>query len=437
MIKRYILLTLCILILCVYLSLQFVQGSTFSADLDLRSEAIILVNLDTAQTVYERNSTKKMYPAALTKIMSYVVVAEHVSDLDGTTVSIKKSVIQPLLGTGSTVSGLKDSEIYTVNQLLHSMMIASANDSTLALADLVGNGDMQKFVEMMNQKAAELGCKHTHFMNAHGLHDENHYTTAADLAIITRHAITLQGFTEMVSLSTSYVLGDERYPLVTTNSLIDRSRGGKYHYPLATGVKPGHSNEAGYCMVASASNANSTYLCVTMGAKIKDESSQKISDNYAMLDARSLFSWAFNNLSMKTVVKKDSPLGEVNVKLSSQKDTVLMYPVSNFSCILPKEINPSSVDIKVDKPPSINAPIVTGQKIGTATLRYANTDLATIDLVAAEDITQNKFLYVLDFVSGTASSIWFKVSAIAVIVLVSCYIVVVVIYNHHKKQRKN
>ena len=163
--------------------------------------------------------------------MTYIVVYENVEDPDNTTVTISEKIRDELLGTGSSLSGIQVGDILTVKQLLYCMMIPSGNDAALALADFVGGGDVQKFVDMMNEKAAELGCTNTHFMNPHGLHDDEHYTTARDLAIITQYAMMLPDFMDITNTTNIYYKpyggpdAEEKRLLVTTNRLIHKKPG--------------------------------------------------------------------------------------------------------------------------------------------------------------------------------------------------------------------
>ena len=182
-----------------------VKAAAYEPDFEPVSQGVILVNLDTEAVVYEKNADLRLEPASTTKIMTYIIAAEHISDLEGTMITAKKEVLDRLDGTGSSTMGLQDDETLSAMDLLHGLMIRSGNDASLVLADYVCNGDINQFVEMMNQKAQELGCQDTHFTNPHGLHDENHYTTARDLYLITKYAMTLPNFME-ISSKVSYVL---------------------------------------------------------------------------------------------------------------------------------------------------------------------------------------------------------------------------------------
>lgn len=407
------------------------DAATFNIDFNTTTESITLINLDTDTPVYQKNPDVKRSPASITKIMTYIVVSEHVPDLEGTTVTVTNEILEILSGTGSSISGLAAGETLSVYQLLHCLMIPSGNDAALVLADYVGNHDVMAFVEMMNEKALELGCNNTHFMNPHGLYDPEHYTTANDMAKITTYAMKLPHFSEITNETVSYILGDD-WPLVTTNSLIDPINGGSYYYKYAKGIKTGHLDEAGYCLVSTAVRGGYTYLCVAMGAPSID-----IKTNGAMVDSKSLYIWAFDNLEIKTVISSEQPVREVDLEYAWNKDSILLVPAKDFSTVLPVNVEISSIDISTDVPESIKAPVEAGEKVGTATLSYANQPLATIDLVASESVERSQFLYSLSVFKNIVTSKWFIISVVIVVVLLVIYLILTMIYNNRgKKKRK-
>ncbi len=153
-----------------------VQAAEFKIDFETHCTALYLENIDTDTVVYQKNQDERRYPASTTKIMTYIIVAEKVADLKNTMVTVKSSIIHMLDGTGSSMAGLKAGEKLSVYQLLNCLMIPSGNDAALVLADYIGDGDINQFVTLMNQKAKALGCTHTHFANPHGLNDPDHYT---------------------------------------------------------------------------------------------------------------------------------------------------------------------------------------------------------------------------------------------------------------------
>ena len=403
------------------------QAVTFNIDFETDSESISLVNLDMDTVVYEKNPHQRRGPASVTKIMTYIITVENVPDLEGTVVNVKDETLDSLLGTGSSLSGIQKGDRLTVYQLLHCLMIPSGNDAALVLADYVGGGDVSKFVDLMNQKAVELGCNNTHFMNPHGLPERNHYTTSSDMAKIARYAMTLPHFSEITNQVVSTIIVEDR-PLVTTNKLIDKVRGGDYYYKYAKGIKTGHADETtGYCLVSTAVSDGYTYLCVALGSP--DEGGAEV-------DSKNLYRWAFNSLEIKQVMNSDTPIGEVKVNYAWNKDSMMLTAQGSLSTILPVSVSSSSIEVVTNIPDSVNAPIVAGQKIGTATLKYANQDLETVDLLASEDVPINYFVFFIDMVTALATSKWFIACIIIVIVLLTFYILLTTRYNKNKKIKK-
>ena len=426
-------------VFCVSLAPCRAQAAVFDAGFEPSSKAVELVNLDTGMSVYEKNPQEKREPASTTKIMTYIIVAEQIADLQGTQVTVRQEVLDQLLGTGSSMSGIEAGDVATVYQLLNCMMVPSGNDAALVLADYVGGGDVSKFVDLMNEKAQELGCTGTHFANPHGLHDENHYTTAADLAKISRYAMKLPYFMDICSqLSYSYTpVGGPNTSTtltLTTTNLMLLSTYDQYYYRYAKGIKTGHTDESGYCLVTSASADGYSYLCVLLGAPDVDESGKEIETHSEMLDAAKLFRWALTSLELKKIISTDDTLGEVKLSYAWNKDTLRLQAAQSFSAILPKDVSASSIVITKSVPESVEAPVKKGDVIGTATLSYANETLATVNLVAAESVERSELLHTTDAVNSVLTSKWFLLTAAAIVFLLAVYIILAVIYNRKRKK---
>jgi len=416
------------------------DAAIFNSDVETVSKAVYLLNLDTDIVVFEKNSNEKLYPASTTKIMTYIVTVENVKDIKNTKVVVEKEILDRLIGTGSSMSGLEQfvGQAVTVYDLLNCLMIKSGNDAALLLADFVGNGSVQAFVDMMNEKAKKLGCKNTHFVNPHGLHDEDHYTTAQELAIITKYAQTLPEFNEISNTVSTYLSVDaeKQYPLITTNYLIDEKRGGDYYYEYAKGIKTGTTDEAGYCLVSTASNSGYTYLCVVLGAPSVDPMGNEIEENGAMRDTAAMYKWAFKNLQLKSVIDEQTPVCEIPIELAWNQDTVQLVPQGSFSTILPADIENSSIDIVTDIPDSLTAPVIEGNIIGTATISYANQELTKVNLIAGETVERSKILFFLDSAKKILRSKWMILAITIVAVLLVIYAVVTAIYNKKRNNNK-
>lgn len=409
-----------------------VNAAEFNVDIKLKSKSVYLENLDTGNVVFSKDPDERRFPASTTKIMTYIITAEHVSDFKKTYVTVKSDVLHLLDGTGSSVAGLEADEKLSIYQLLNCLMIPSGNDAALILADYIGGGDISKFVGMMNDKAKKLGCKNTHFENPHGLNDPNHYTTVTDMATITKYALTLPMFAEISNTVTSDCLGDDRY-LVTTNYMIDENRGGEYFYPYAQGIKTGSTgNDSGYCLVSTAVKNGYTYLCVAYGAPYEDENGE-LYDNGAMIDSAELYRWAFDNLSIKSILDKNDLVKEIKIDFAWNKDTIQLSPADGFSTIMPDDVSIESIDRIYDVPDHIEAPIKEGDHVGWVTLSYANQDLAKIELLASESVDRSELLTAVDGLKKIASSKWFIITLAVIFILVVIYFIVAAVYNRRKK----
>ncbi len=401
---------------------------SFDPGIETNSDYIYLINLDTDTPIYQKNADKRCYPASTTKIMTYIIVTEKVKDLENTMVPIKESVLNELEGTDSSVAGLYnyiDKEI-SVLELLYCMMVPSGNDAALVLADFVGNGDVSAFVDLMNQKAKELGCKNTHFTNPHGLHDEEHYTTAYDLYKITEYAITTPHFTDITNTTTYYLSLDEdgESPLVTTNSMINENAEGDYYYEYARGIKTGTTDEAGFCIVSTAMNEGVAYMCVAMHAPCYDENGEYL-DNGAMQDSKALYEWAFGGMDLQEVVGEQTPVCEINVNYAMGKDTLRLVPEYAYSTMLPVDREKNDLKIEPNVSESIDSPITKGTRVGTATVYYKNQPLTTINLVADETIEKSELVYIMTVVKNVVTSPIFIIAAAFVLVLFIAYLIFV------------
>lgn len=408
-------------------------AAVYQPDVELYSKAYMLINLDddSYPVVAQKNQDQKMYPASLTKIVTAIVTLNNVSNLQEQ-VTVSESAFNILLGTGAQVAGLKIGDTLTVEQLLYLNMVHSACDASEVLAEHVG-GTRENFVKMMNDYAASLGCTGTHFVNPDGLHDENHYTTAQDMAKITLDALKNSTFTK-IAYTVEYEYGGMNY--YNTNLML-RPGYVSYYYEYAKGIKTGSTSEAGYCVITTASKEGYNYLAVVMGAPVIDYNKDGYVEKCSFIDAASLFDWAFGSLKYSTIAEQNEIFDEVAVKNGKDADTVRLAAKSDVTRIVPNGLNKSNIIVKVkDKPESISAPVQKGQSVCTADIIYADEVIAEVELVAAQDVELSTFLTVLnavkDFFSLTAVKIILAVLALGAAVYIALWISKI---NKKKKRR--
>ena len=290
----------------------FPNYKTKSTEFKTNSGAVILFNTNTGSIVYQKNAYKKMYPASTTKIITAIITLEN-CNLDDTATVSENAINLP---AGYVSAYLQVGEKLSINDLLHLLLIVSANDAANVLAEHVG-GSTENFSNMMNSKAKEIGCKNTNFTNPYGCHNENHYSTAYDLCLIANYAMQNEVFRQIVSTktyTTSPTSMSESKKLMNTNRLLhqynreDNSEN-IFYYEYATGIKTGYTEQAKNCLVASAKKDNIEYIAVIL-------SSQTSEDNYnsqRYSDTKNLFSTAFENYSLHTIKNMDDIITTVEI----------------------------------------------------------------------------------------------------------------------------
>ena len=269
-------------------------GSTPALDFTPHTETLLLVDRDSGETLYSQNADVVRPMASLTKIMTYIVTTEAISDLEGTEMTIQKEPLKELEGRGASVCGLEDrvGDSLPVLEVLYGLMLPSGCDAGVELAWFVGNGNPQTFVDRMNAKAQELGCANTRYVDAHGLSDGNQ-TTALDLCKIVECAMEKPHFWEMVN-TLSHQMPGASTPIYNSNSMMNPVSGGRYYNRYVHGIKTGYTYEAGRCLVSTATKGDRNFLCVALGG---DYSQATGYSNNAMLDTSSLYEWAFENFT--------------------------------------------------------------------------------------------------------------------------------------------
>ena len=430
-IRRIIAVLLAVPVMLFAMSVS-VSALNFDCDVEQYSDTILMVNMDTGMEVFVKEADTRRYPAALTKIMTYIVVVEYYDDLD-TRVTVKESCIDSVYSLGMNCSGVDNyiGKTLSVTDLLYAMMLPSGQDATMVLADAVGEGDYHKIVEMMNTKAEELGCTDTHFTNPFGNHSEDHYTTARDLYKITKYAMGLPLFSKICNTTTYYVNEDDE-PFITTNYLVDAARGASYHYTYATGVKNASSQEAGRCLVATAICDGYTYMCICMHAPYDEYGEEN--EQYCMIEAANMFRWAFLGLAFQTPVTKETPVCEQAVDHAWDTKSILLTPEHDLNVILPYDYTEGDVRIVPDNTDSVSAPIKKGDVVTSATVMYRGEAFTSINLVAAQDVGVSPILFFTDTIGGILRSPWFLIAVGLVVILFIVYVTVSSSYT--KKRRK-
>lgn len=428
--KKTIRMFLSVLISAVILLSSFSAfGAIYNPDIKLYSEAYLLVNLDDGSypVVAEKNADKRMYPASLTKIVTAMVTLNKIQDI-GLTTSMSQEAFDVLLGSGAQVAGLKVGETLSIEQLLYLTLVHSACDATEVLAEYVA-GSREKFVVMMNEYAKSLGCEGTNFTNPDGLPDENQYTTANDLLKITLDSLKNDTFVK-ISTAKQYEYNGMMY--YHTNLMLQPGYL-SYYYPYAEGIKTGSTTDAGYCVITKASKDGYNYLAIVLGAPVIDYNNDGYDEKCSFIDAASLFKWAFNSLKFSTLFEEGEIVSEVAVKNGKKADTVQLVADKKTNAIVKSSFDKSTAIIEVvDKPEEVSAPVRKGDTICKANVIFGDETVATVDLVAAEDIELSTFLSIINSIKGFLSSTIVKIIIIAAVLFIAIYIILVI--NNAKKR---
>lgn len=409
------------------------NAATYEPDRKIYAEAYMLINLDddSYPVVAQKNADEKLYPASLTKIVTTMVVLNNVKDLQAKT-KMSQSAFDATLGTGAQVAGISVGDELTIDELLYLTMVYSACDACQVLAEYV-SGTSAAFVDAMNKYVESLGCKDTHFVNPDGLHDDNHYTTARDMATITLAALKNSDFVKY-STTTEIKYGDIN--LGHTNLMLHQGYL-TYYYEYAQGIKTGSTEEAEYCVITKASKDGYNYLAVVLKSPQQKINGESYETKCSFVDAKSLFEWAFDSLKYTTLVSKDEVIGEVAVEDGKDADSVQLIAKIDTNVIVPAALDKSAIIIEmVDKPEVLKAPIVKGQNVCKANVIYGDEVIATIDLVAADNIELSTFLKIINAIKAFLGTTAVKIACAAVVLFIIVYVFLVISNSKKKKKRR-
>ena len=370
---------------------------------NLSSEAVLLMEASTGKVVYEKNGYEKKYPASTTKIMTAILAIEH-CNLNETATASEFAINS--VPSGYSTANIQIGETLSVKDLLYALMLQSANESAVILAEHV-SGSQEAFANLMNEKAKELGCKNTHFINPNGIHNENHYTTAYDLALITQYAMKNQTFRDIVKTTSFTLPATTSYPsesrtYANTNNLIiydARNRPDNYYYKYATGVKTGYTSAAKNCLVASAEKNGIEYISVVLGASITYESTGSVSHRY--VDTISLFDYAFDNFSFRKLKSANNLIKTIKIENGKKDENSLdLLIASDVNSLVSLDNKSNQINPEITLKEGLSAPIAKGDIVGTISYKVEGINYTT-DLIAGNDVEEykpNKIgLYILIF----------------------------------------
>ena len=393
-------------IMILSMSLSFIP--VYGEPPEVTAPSAILIDAKTGKVLYEKNADEKRYPASTTKVMTGLLAVEN-GNMDDI-ITIGKN--PPLVERGSSQIYLITDEKLTMEQLLYSMMLESANDAAVAIAEHI-SGSVEEFSKLMNNKAKELDATNTNFVNPNGLHDDNHYTTAKDLAMIAKHAMTLDKFRDIVK-EVKYTVPktnkqEERNYITNTNKLIWKTYD-KFRYEYATGIKTGYTVKSKQCLVGGAKKGDLELISVVMGAE-----GQNI-----YTDTVALFEYGFASFQNVEILKKNQIVTTVSIKEGKEKINLLA--AEDFSLVLSQdERDKVKTEIKTNK--TIKEPIEKGEILGEMLVYADEKEVKRINLLSSVEISAPQKL----------NSYWW----LWIVAAFLLYRTIVTIYKVKRRRHKN
>ncbi len=344
--------------------------SVKAVDITEYSESAILVEPTTGKVLYEKDADTRRAPASMTKIMSMILIMDAISN-GNLSLDDKVMISENASSMGGSQVYLNTGDSYKVEELLKSIAIASANDAVVAMSEKIA-GTEEKFVEMMNNKCQELGCTNTNFMNPHGLDQDNHYSSARDMALMATYLVTkhpeILNYTSIYEDYLQKPDGSNTW-LVNTNKLVR-------FYKDVDGLKTGFTSTAGYCLTSTAKKNNMRLVGVVMGV---DSPDNRTSDTVKMLN------YGFNTYKLSVIYEKNKVIDEIRVEKGKDErvEIVLMDDATELLNINDAAKN-YTINIKTNK---IKAPIKKGEKIGTAQIIDNNGNVITeVGITVKKDV---------------------------------------------------
>lgn len=397
------------------------SNKSSESNLAPNSKTAVVIDMTSDYVLFDKDKDKKMYPASMTKIMTALLTVENKSMDD--TVVVSETAVAGINKYECTNVDLNPGDIETVDTLMHALLIPSANDAANVLAEYVG-GSIEEFVKMMNARAKELGCQNTNFVNANGLHDDNHYTTAYDMALIAKEAMKHPEIADIVGLW-SFEMESTGLTYASTNHLVSRYVNLDYYYENATGIKTGYTDEANRTLAASATDGEHSIIAVVMGCEDKDDGTMT-----SFVDAKQLFQYFFKNYENFKYISANQIIVEKNVKNASGDGRILLTTPVTKEAYLPKGTGEGDLKYDITLTKKLEAPIEKNEKLGYATVSYNGATVSTIELYSDRAVEKSYIKTFFNWLGG------FKILFVLIAVLVIFFIILLIIRQRNLRKRR-
>lgn len=354
----------------------FMWNNVLAVENNLLSNAKsgVLIEVNSGEILYEKNIDEKLAVASMTKMVAQIIILENIES-GNLTWDEKVKVSSNASGMGGSQIYLQTGEEMTVRDLMKGITMASANDAVVAMAERI-SGTEAAFVNLMNEKVKSLGLKNTHFANSTGLDEENHYSTASDMAAIAKELLSHEAILEFSSVYEDYLRQDtaNKFWLVNTNKLVR-------FYEGADGLKTGFTDNAGYCMAVTAKRDDMRLIAVVLG-----EPSGKVRNE----ETSNLLDYGFNLYKVDLLKSKEEPITEIKLDKGT-KESINLYLENDLSILSKKSDISINYDLKVDVS-DINLPIKKNDVLGKVTVLDGNKIIREANLISRENVDKMSFL---------------------------------------------
>lgn len=385
---------------------------------EISAGAAILIDSSTEKVLYSKNESQKMYPASTTKIMTAILTLEN-CNLDDIVVVPYEAIAS--IPSGYSVAALQPGEQLTVEQLLEVMLVHSANDAANVLAFHI-SGSLETFADLMNKKVEELGLTNTHFTNPSGKHDDNHYTTAYDLAIIMKYCMKNSEFQRLASLKYCTIPATNKYEervFSTTNELLiydNREVASNYYYPYAIAGKTGYTTEAKNCLVSVSNKDGLELICVVLSTGLYPNN---LSAKF--IDTKTLFEFGYNNYTLRKIREKNAIATQIEIPNATKETKNLdLLIADDLTALVSYDDLDTEFDYNIELNDNLYAPISQGQKIGTIKYNIDGVEY-TSDLLASHNVEKSQFLTLI--------------IQIIMIILILFFLYKLLFSSNHKRKR--
>lgn len=449
--KRYTFLPMllaAVLVLQLFLSMP-VSAATEPPAVDAR--AAVLMDAESGDLLYALHPDDPVYAAGLTVMMTALLAAEAVEagDIDYADMVTATDAVRTDISEDAAIQGIEPGEEISLQNLLYCALIGSGSDACNVIGTYVGEGSLSRFVEQMNTRAKELGCKNTHFGNTHGLPHAGQQTTARDMALIAAAFVKhdeLMNIVNTISVDLPETnLSGSRH--LNNGNYILRSDYTRYYYSYASGIKSSYTDEAGFCLASAVKTDDSYVVSIVLGC-ISKESDSGFMDIQSFVQTRSLFQWFSQNYGLREIVNPMAPIHEVKVELGEGSDTVVVCADGSLSLFLPNDLviadhYKKNVKIYSEQPGAepLQAPVERGQVLGEMTVTDdAGKVYGPFKLVANTSISVSRFSVLQHKLKETFSKPFWKYIVLGIIAIIVIYAVLVIRYNviraRYRKMRR-